>query len=266
VFGGYERFAAAALAARLPAVTGTVARRLARLLPHRSTYSGLRKRLERFGRPGDRVEDRYLAWISILQPAELTELGASAGGRQIERFGAFLDESTGTPLDRILHANFRTYLPDDLAAKVDRMAMAHSLEVRSPMLDTRLVELLATVPAAAKVGMRHPKPLLRAACGPLIPAEIWRRPKHGFGSPVDTWFDGALGDVFADEALGAGAAAQAMLDGEAMRRLFDDHRAGRTRAGAKLWTLLTIERWLRECRRPAPFASVPDPVLDAAVR
>ena len=91
-------------------------------------------------------------------------------------------------LDRILYANFKTYLPDDLAVKMDRMSMANSLETRSPFLDTALIEYLARVPGREKVGLRRVKPLLRRSFWPLLPKQIWNRRKHGFGVPMGRWF------------------------------------------------------------------------------
>jgi asparagine synthase (glutamine-hydrolysing) len=153
-------------------------------------------------------------------------------------------------LDQILLANFKTYLPDDLAVKMDRMSMANSLEARSPFLDTALIEYLARLPARHKVGLRTLKPVLRQAFRPLLPEKIWRRKKHGFGVPMGAWFRGELGTLFEDEVLAPDARCRGLLDTGAVRGLYREHREGGREHGFRLWTVLTLERWLRSLERP----------------
>ena len=132
--------------------------------------------------------------------------------------------------------------------------MAHSLEARSPLLDTKLIERLAAVRARDKIGFRHPKPLLRQAFRSLVPASVWRRPKHGFGVPIDHWFDGMLGERYADEVLGPDGRLTTLLDKKVLSGMYEAHRTGRERHGAQMWTLLTVEAWLRDSSAPQPLA------------
>jgi asparagine synthase (glutamine-hydrolysing) len=166
-------------------------------------------------------------------------------------------------LDQILFANFATYLPDDLAVKIDRMSMAHSLEVRSPFLDTALVEYLFAIPGRRKVGLRHLKPLLRRAFWPMLPPEIWNRPKHGFGVPMGRWMTGELGTVFEDEVMADGARSAALIDQATVRALHREHLAGEHDHGAGMWSLLTLERWMRSLDTPQGTVPPPDPLQDA---
>jgi asparagine synthase (glutamine-hydrolysing) len=167
-------------------------------------------------------------------------------------------------LDQILYANFVTYLPDDLAVKMDRTSMAHSLEARSPFLDTALVEYLATIPASRKVGIRRLKPLLRQSLGPLLPKEIWDRRKHGFGVPIGGWFrDGQLRTVFEDEVLAADSRSAELVDPVVIRRLWTEHQGGDVEHGIRLWSVLTLERWLRSLGHPAGAPPRTDPVVAA---
>jgi asparagine synthase (glutamine-hydrolysing) len=178
------------------------------------------------------------------------------------------DEAAGLPpLDRILFANFRTYLPDDLAVKMDRMSMAHSLETRSPFLDTALIEYVARLRARHKVGLRRLKPILRDAFRPTLPDGVWNRRKHGFGVPVGRWFRGELGDLFADEVLARDARSASFLRSETVRRLWEEHREGRREHGSRLWSLLTLERWLRQLEQPLGIEPPPaPPIVDASER
>jgi asparagine synthase (glutamine-hydrolysing) len=236
-----------------PAAAARVAGVAARGLPRSDGYFNLRRRIERFAEvAGQPLERRYESWASIFSPDAALGLlrpGAYADPRaavvgSYERAGALPE------LDRLLYANFKTYLPDDLAVKMDRMSMANSLETRSPFLDTALIELVAGLPARRKIGLRRVKPVLRRACWDLLPPEIWNRPKHGFGAPVGHWLHGELGTLFEDEVLSDGARTADLLDGEAVRRLWSDHRARRAQHGNRLWAILTLERWLRQAAEP----------------
>jgi asparagine synthase (glutamine-hydrolysing) len=255
VFGGYERFTAAAIAPRLPPRAARLARRATSVLPSGRGYHSLVRRAARLLEcPEEPVPKRYQAWISVFGPASAVEfLTPETRGLVGETLTTSMDEpyaeAAALPtLDQILYANFTTYLPDDLAVKMDRMSMANSLETRSPFLDTQLIELMARVPARHKVGTVRLKPLLRRALFRELPRPIWNRRKHGFGVPLDRWFDGALAELYQDEVLAHDARCTAVIDASKARDLLVSHRGGE-RHGARLWTLLTLERWLRLLER-----------------
>jgi asparagine synthase (glutamine-hydrolysing) len=275
VFGGYDRFVAAALSRRLPPQAARAARRATGVLQRNHGYYSLRRRAERFLELAEApVTDRYQSWIAVanrellheLLAPPLRELAAPAAVehsmlRQYER-ASYLPY-----LDQILFANFKTYLPDDLAVKMDRMSMAHSLEARSPFLDTALIEYAARIPAQAKVGIRRLKPVLRRAFAPLLPEAIWNRKKHGFGVPMGMWMRGELGVMFADEVLGSGARAGDLIDTGVAARLWEEHRRGAREHGFRLWTLLTLEHWLRSLERPLSTEPPAErEITDAGVR
>jgi asparagine synthase (glutamine-hydrolysing) len=258
VFGGYDRFAAAAVASRTPAPLAAAALGLVSRLPAGSGYFDASRRAARLFE-GYRlpIHQRYEDWASILSEDVIHELGC-AGQGVVPRAGmagsladCYARAGNLSVLDQLFYANFKTYLPDDLAVKMDRMSMAHSLEARSPFLDTALVEYLARLPARYKVGIRRPKPLLRRAFGPLLPDVIWNRRKHGFNVPLNTWFRGGLATVFEDEVLGADARLAGFLNVRVIGELWRSHRAGEAHHGHAFWTLLTLERWLRTEGQPA---------------
>jgi asparagine synthase (glutamine-hydrolysing) len=258
VFGGYDRFRAVSIAQRVPSPAGRLARRAAGLLP---TSPVPRTKAERIRRLLERVDtsvtDQYQSWIALTDGPMLTTLldPALRDLATRERTGRSMDacyaEAARLPeLDRILYANMRTYLPDDLSVKVDRTTMAHSLEARSPFLDTALIEYLARLPARHKVGMRRIKPMLRRALWPMLPKATWNRPKQGFGVPMSRWLRGELGVMFADEVLADDARTGAYLDRTALDRLFTAHRDGATQHAQRLWTVLVLERFLRNAEQP----------------
>jgi asparagine synthase (glutamine-hydrolysing) len=257
IFGGYDRFAAASISERLPDILSRIARHSVRFLPVGHTYHNIRRRAERFLEASTMpVHQRYQAWIAVLNDDLLHEILTVPTRTMLDEpvtrsMDASYEEASGFPvLDQILYANFKTYLPDDLAVKMDRMAMANSLETRSPFLDTELIEYMARVPAHTKVGLRKLKPLLRQAFAPMLPDAIWNRKKHGFGVPMNQWFMGELGTMFADEVIAPDARSAAFLRTDVVRRLWDEHQSGNRANGPILWTLLTLERWLRAVERP----------------
>lgn len=175
----------------------------------------------------------------------------------------------GDPLARLLYLDFKTWLADDGLVKVDRMSMAHALEVRCPFLDHRVVELAARVPSSLKLADGQTKVLLRRVAARRLPAEILSRPKRGFAPPVSRWLRQDLRDFSRDLLLGPDALARDLFDGSGLRRLLDDHQSGRLEAGWALWTLLMLEVWGRSVARPlsasAPMQQEPMQEQDVEV-
>jgi asparagine synthase (glutamine-hydrolysing) len=143
------------------------------------------------------------------------------------------------------------YLPDDILTKVDRMSMAHGLEVRVPLLDHRIVEFAATVPFALKMKSGISKRVAKRAVRDLLPAKLLRQRKQGFAVPIQRWFREDLRGLFQELVTAGDARCGAYLNASAIRSLFDAHVAGRENYGHHLWTLLMFEQWLRYVRGAA---------------
>jgi asparagine synthase (glutamine-hydrolysing) len=158
---------------------------------------------------------------------------------------ALLRQPRASLLSRLLYLNARTYLLDDLLPKMDRMTMAHAIETRSPMLDRALAEYVAALPDAMKRRGSHGKVVLKQIARELLPDDIVDRPKHGFGLPLGAWFRGELAPLV-QETLLTGARVNRWLRPDSIRTLFDQHVAGWADHGHQLWTLLTLELWLRK--------------------
>lgn len=252
VLGGYERFSAALLADRMPNAVVAGVRSAARMLPGTDGYHDLKSRVERFTqRPGDPIIDRYQSWLTIFTPDLLGQVFA----RKIERKP--LQPISGSLLHQLLYLNFKTYLHDDLLVKMDRMSMAHSLEARSPFLDRELVEFVASLPPSMKATPLQRKRLLKGAMQGVLPQEIIRRRKHGFGAPVDAWFRSSLIAPFRDLVLGEGSRISERLDVATISRLMDEHQSGTRSHGSRLWAILVLETWLRSLEQTT---SSPHPV------
>jgi asparagine synthase (glutamine-hydrolysing) len=171
-----------------------------------------------------------------------------------------------TALSQMLHANFASYLPDDLLVKLDRCSMAHALEARSPFLDIELVEYVASLPDAAKLRGWRTKVVLREAFADLIPAPIRRRRKMGFGVPLAAWFRGLWRAYLRDLLLDPAARYRTYLSAPFVETLVTRHLNGDGSFGPQLWSLLCFEQWLRllpEWTSNAPAAEL---AFDAAVK
>lgn len=149
-------------------------------------------------------------------------------------------------VDRAMATDIETYLPDDLLVKTDITSMAHSLEMRSPLLDHRLFEFAAALPPRLKLRGRSGKLLLREAVEGWLPAEILDRPKHGFAVPIGQWLRGPLRELPGDLLLGAEARSRDLFDQRALRHIVAEHLAGKDRT-RQLWPLINLELWYRTC-------------------
>jgi asparagine synthase (glutamine-hydrolysing) len=250
LFAGYLRFKAALAAERVPRFAAPLVDAALSLLPRAPHERHLLARARRFARfmhlP---LVERLVRWNSIFQD-DLSSL-LSADGRVdplAHLSGAIEASRTASPLNRLLAANYAAYLPDDLLVKTDRCTMANSIEARCPLLDTALTEYAASLPDDYKLDGSRTKAILREAFADLIPPDIDRRPKTGFGVPLDAWFRGELRQYVRDTLLSPSAASRSYFKPAAVETLIDDHQKGRVNIGHRLWTLVCFERWLQQVR------------------
>ncbi|HEX8068933.1 MAG TPA: asparagine synthase (glutamine-hydrolyzing) [Pyrinomonadaceae bacterium] len=170
---------------------------------------------------------------------------------------------TGQPLDALLYLDSKTYLPGDILTKVDRMSMAVSLEARAPLLDHKLIEFVARIPAALKLRDGETKHVFKRAVADLVPAEILRRPKQGFGVPIQQWINDQLRAQMHDTLTDARTRARGYTEPAYVAQLLDEHERGRRDHAAPLWTLFMLELWHRvfvddaTSRRPVTEAPLP---------
>jgi asparagine synthase (glutamine-hydrolysing) len=150
------------------------------------------------------------------------------------------------PLGRWLAVDLATYLPGDILVKVDRMAMAHSLEVRSPLLDEDVLAFAARLPESHRLEGGVGKRVLKRAAADLLPDAIVNRRKQGFGIPLDAWFRGGLRDWGSELLLSRRAVERGILDPGTVSALWEEHLSGRRDRGAVLWSLALLELWFRE--------------------
>jgi asparagine synthase (glutamine-hydrolysing) len=194
----------------------------------------------------------YYADLAFLKPADTRALMGRPPDRRVESspvYAAVTDPyrrcSSTDLIQRAEYADLKVYMPNDPLVKVDRMAMAHSLEVRCPLLDRRVVELAFRIPAARKQVGRQGKALLRALARRRLPEGLWQLPKRGFTAPIGDWIAGPHAQMFEDEVLRPQAAVAAHVDAADVARRFTAHCRRETDQSHALWALWVLERWLR---------------------
>jgi asparagine synthase (glutamine-hydrolysing) len=249
LFAGYERFAAS-LAVNpynaIPRPVRTASRRALATVPS-GALRGRVGNAQRFAEVAEKqMPEAYLEWVSFIDESTRRALLEDPDPWARHEFaGAWDSTSDLQPLDRVLDLNLRTYLVDDLLVKADRMSMAHGLELRSPFLDVDLASYAIQLPPSLKVGGLSLKRALKHALRDDLPPEILRRRKRGFGVPLDRWFREDL-RAYVDHMLGSSdARIRTHLKAGAVDALLAEHAAGRRRRGHALWTLLTLEVFLR---------------------
>src|SRR5437667_7392737 len=191
-------------------------------------------------------EQAHVYWNGTFSCAEKSTLLQSTVSTAFSSILGELREKTAADGDLASYLWFdqKYFLPDDILTKVDRMSMAHSLEVRPPFLDHRLVEFAMSLPARYKLQGSRSKRILVHVMRGRLPPETWHRPKHGFALPLAPWFKTALRDRLNaitqyDRSLGA------LLNPEAVRRLVHEHLSGRRDHADVLWKLLVLLEWER---------------------
>lgn len=253
LFAGYKLFRAIENSERVPKQALRALQSLLELAPDHSTFSStLAKGVHYTKRALLPMPEQLLGWQShfgmqldaVIHPDLLTSLPVDEPLRQSRELFGELPKAT-SPLAQMLYYNFMTYLPDDLLVKADRASMMHALEIRSPFLDTDLIEFAARLPDRLRRRGSTTKWLLRRAYGHMLPAELLRRRKMGFGVPLATWFRGDLRDYVQGHLDGSSPlykyVRKGFVDG-----MLHEHFDKRIDRGLPLWALLTLSIWLKK--------------------
>jgi asparagine synthase (glutamine-hydrolysing) len=234
LFGGYPRYYIPRFAAALDRAPGFLRAPLlsiaGRMPDHRF------RKLAAFARQAPR--DRLLFNSTTVDPAQVgrvLKIPASAGAWEFRR--KLIERASGIPA-----VDFETYLVSILNRQ-DKMSMATSLEARVPFLDNAMIDFARSLPPGFKQTLRHRKRVLKDVARRYLPAAIVNRRKSGFGVPLPVWLRGdgptgkLLSGVLASPAIGG------LLDGNALRALQAEHRAGHRDHSELLWGVLNLGLW-----------------------
>jgi asparagine synthase (glutamine-hydrolysing) len=246
-FAGYDRYKISRFASyfRLPMAARlgiqTMARPAARFLGRgrRIADVGIRDQF-----------DAYYATLVHVHPSRKAALYTEDFRSRIgEQISPTLAQMRATPhaalLDSMLDTDVNHYLPDDLLVKMDVATMAYSLEARSPLLDHKVMEFMARVPASLKLRGGQSKYLLKSALRGILPDAILDRPKMGFGVPLGAWLRGSLKEMLVDTILSDRSLTRGYFKPAAVREMVNVHMAGSNEYQYVLWDLLMLERWHR---------------------
>ncbi len=245
VFGGYTRYRDA-LAYRyvdwLPQpIRQALATSVGSVMPAAMWGSGF---IERVGMQG---ADRYLQSVGVFSIKESSALlSRRPGSAGITRnLRPYFGTGRRSILTRMQHADQNTYLPDDILVKADRMSMQHSLEVRPPFLDHRIVEFGNSCPPSLKVRGGTGKYILKRALHEYLPRETLNRPKMGFGIPLKYWFREGLYDIAEDMLLSPTSHSSSFLNRQVVSNLLRAQRRGMRDLSRRIWSLVMLEQWCR---------------------
>jgi len=245
IFGGYARQRYDVGLDRL----GTAGRRL---LPIVLRMAGRRPsdRLQRRLRMAPGLE-RQLDWGRIFSADEIDDMAVAPPVSEEAMLSSYselaarwLELAASDPVNGRLATDRETFLPGDLLPKVDRMSMAHSLEVRVPYLDHEVVDLVLPLPGRFKQSLRRDKILLREAAADLLPPSAAARPKRGFEVPIGAWLRGPLRPALFDLLSWETVSRQGLLQPQRVGRLVDEHLGGQMDHGRALWALVVLSAWL----------------------
>ena len=256
-FGGYRRYRLHLMEERMRAAVPEGVRKplfglLGRVYPKADWAPRVLRAKTTFEGMARNSVEAYFHSVSILRgpmrdqlfsPAFTKALGGYDAQQVFDGHAARAD--TDDPLALIQYLDLKTYLVGDINTKVDRASMAHSLEVREPLMDHELVDWLATLPSSLKVRGQEGKYLLKKAMQPLLSDDILYRPKMGFSVPLARWFRGPLKQRVRDAVLGPRLAATGWFNRPYLAHLIETHQSGARDYSAPLWTLLMFEAFLR---------------------
>jgi asparagine synthase (glutamine-hydrolysing) len=195
------------------------------------------------------AEDRYWKWASMMTPK--SAIGLLDNRFKEERKGRknlkdiFRMNISGTDLNEVLLADMRLVLVGDMLVKVDMMSMANSLEIRSPFLDSKIVEFSFGLPDSYKINKKMNKRLVQDAFRDLLPAELYNRPKQGFDIPLLNWFRNELWSKIDDDLLSDSfIKQQEIFDVNAIRDLKHKLRSSNPEDSHEtIWALIVFQHW-----------------------
>jgi asparagine synthase (glutamine-hydrolysing) len=236
------------LAGLLPAIPGAPLESLVRFLPKRFQIPHLADRLPKLAEVlrEDSGESYYRRLISHWKDPAMVVRG---GAEPLTIFDTpeQLPKLSGLR-ERMMYMDSLTYLPDDILTKVDRASMAVGLEARVPLLDHRVVEFSWRVPISLKYRDGKGKWLLREVLYRYVPRDLMERPKMGFGVPIDAWLCGTLRE-WAEELLDEKRLLEeGFFDPAPIRKMWQEHVAGKRRWHYSLWDVLMFQAWLENLK------------------
>ena len=252
LFGGYERYLARRLQMLYDILPLVVRKHLIEPLVHRlpetTDYYGTSpvKKLKLFLKAAERMRENPLAVVPrTFSYSEVKNLTGMDYRVDADPVLARAREWSGLdPVSQMMLTDIETYMADDILTKVDRMSMAHALEVRCPLLDYRVVESACRLPWTSKIQGFTTKSMLRQAARDHVPDPILNRSKYGFQVPLGQWFKGDLKSWAEERLMDAN---HGYFDKSFVENLWQEHQSGRADHTHRIWLLLFFNEWFAQC-------------------
>ena len=256
-FGGYRRYQLHLMEERMRAALPASMRKplfgtLGLLYPKADWAPRMFRAKTTFQAMARESVDAYFHTMSLIREPMRGQLYSKAFKRELSGYSAIevfkrhaARAGTDDPLALVQYIDMHTYLVGDINTKVDRASMAHSLEVREPLMDHELVEWLATLPSSLKMRGREGKYLLKKSMEPYLPMDVMYRPKMGFSVPLSRWFRGPLRGRVREALLEGAIAESGWFNRDVIRMLIEQHETGSRDHSTPLWTLLMYDAFMR---------------------
>jgi asparagine synthase (glutamine-hydrolysing) len=253
LFAGYPMYYAHKLAAKYNAIPAFVRSGLiepiVNNLPVSTNNMSFDYKAKRFVRASKDVVERHHSWFgsfaaaqheSLLTPdvLEHTNTDIYRGVRELVNAS-----DAKNVIEQMQYADINFYMAEDILTKVDRAAMAVSLETRAPFLDPRVGQFAASIPVEYKLKGKSGKYILKSAMKDLLPSNILHRPKKGFGIPIAEWLKGRLNPLVHDLLTPQRLKEQGLFKADYVQKLIKEHETGTTSHHKELWTLLVFQLW-----------------------
>jgi asparagine synthase (glutamine-hydrolysing) len=255
IFAGYPRHLAAALGRRLDLLPRAMRAGMRRLVANNLTLGrpgrlrGPRRNLMKLARGLDAPAwERYLTYCSYYKPRELGVLLSkdTPMGDPFRRHRAYLERVRREHwLNQLLYLDIKTFLPCLNLTYTDKMSMAAGAEVRVPLLDDELVALSGRIPPELKLHRLTRKYVFKQSMKGILPSEVVKRPKAGFGAPVRAWLAGELDPMLSDVLSPEVVKARGLFEPAEVARLIAANRSGQEDNALRIWALMTLELWQR---------------------
>jgi len=195
-------------------------------------------------------QERYISWISYFDKRTKRDFFDSDITQSLEHIRTpsiheeyFQAVTSADFLDHISYLDITTYLPDDLLIMADRMSMAHSLELRVPLCDNRLLELSAEIPSRLKYQGFHLKALFKAALEGILPDKVLHKKKQGFMVPVGRWIKEDLRDYVQDALSPSEIKKMGYFSSTFVEKMLKEHFSGKKVLSHQIWALLIFKLW-----------------------
>ncbi|MEE9294094.1 MAG: asparagine synthase (glutamine-hydrolyzing) [Phycisphaerae bacterium] len=260
-FAGYDRYAGNRLVDYYCLLPGwfrsRIMARIVNLIPHSFGYKSLAQKAEWLNEMSQyEGGERYARSASFLRftPEAKEQLFTRSARNRIDDpdsvgkiMSLFSADNASELVDKMLYTDLMTRMPDHLLTIVDRMSMAHSLEVRSPLVDHKLVEYAASIPADLKLRGRQLKYVLKQVASRYLPREVIHRAKQGFGFPLAFWMRNELSTFLRNLFAQSRFVELGIFDRGVMKNLLEAHLSGKADHNFRLWVLMNLEIWYRLC-------------------